>query len=274
MYKLTRDRQIQAISALAEGASIRSVERMTEIHRDTIMRLGVRVGDACGRLLDEKMRNLSCENIQVDEIWGYVGKKQKNVSQIDKAFGLGSVWTFIAIDANTKAVPCFKIGQRDSETANAFISDLSTRLKNRIQISSDSLPAYVEAIDNVFGCNVDYGQIVKTYSTTDNSTESRYSPAQIVSVKKTKIIGNPEKEDISTSYIERQNLTMRMHCRRLTRLTNAFSKKLENFKSAVALHFGYYNFVKIHNTLRMTPAMAVGAVSKVLTVGDLVDLAN
>ena len=275
MNKLTRDQQIQAVAALAEGASIRSIERMTEIHRDTIMRLGVRVGDACGRLLDEKMRNLSCENIQVDEIWGFVGKKQRNVSQMDKFFGLGSVWTFVAIDAISKAVPCFRIGPRDSETANSFISDLSSRLKNKIQISSDSLPAYVEAIDNAFGGDVDYGQIVKTYSTGDvATTQSRYSPPRFVSAKKTRIFGHPEMEDISTSYIERQNLTMRMHCRRLTRLTNAFSKKLENFKAAVALHFGYYNFVKIHNTLRMTPAMAVGAVSKVWTVGDLVDLAN
>ncbi len=274
MNKLTRDDQIQAISDLTEGASIRSVERMTGIYRDTIMRLGIRVGYACEKLMDEKMRGLSCERVQVDEIWGFVGKKQKNASDLDKLAGLGNAWTFVAIDADTKAIPCYAVGQRDQDTANRFINDLSNRLKNKIQISSDALPAYIDSIVEAFGDEVDYGQIVKTYSTVETSPQGRYSPAQIVKATKTVIAGNPQIKHISTSYIERANLTLRMHCRRLTRLTNAFSKKLENFKAAIGLHFGYYNFVKSHSTIRMTPAMALGVVPGFMTVGDLVDLAD
>jgi IS1 family transposase len=255
---------------LSEGNSIRSIERITGIHRDTIMRLGVRVGEACGQMMDETMRNLPCSKIEVDEIWGYVGKKQRQVNAEDTANGLGDAWTFVAIDPESKAVPTFAVGKRDFETTNLFIDDLSQRMKNRIQLSSDGLKHYAAAVERGFGVDVDYGQIVKTYRTSE--TEGRYSPPQIESVKRTMLVGEPHR--VSTSLIERQNLTMRMHCRRLTRLTNAFSKKLENFKAAVALHFAYYNFVKVHSSIRMTPSMALGVSSRLWTVADLVDLSS
>jgi IS1 family transposase len=268
------DRQVTIVNMLAEGCSIRSVERITDTHRDTIMRLGVRVGQGCTRLLNRMMVNLPSKQIEVDEIWGYVGKKNKNVRDNDTS-EVGDAWTFIALDGDTKVVPCFRVGKRDATTANAFISDLASRLTNRVQLSSDALKAYAEAVELGFGGDVDYGQIVKSFSTADPLPAStRYSPPQMVSVTRTVITGKPATGRISTSYIERQNLTCRMHCRRLTRLTNAFSKKLENFKAAMGLHFGYYNLVKRHATLRMTPAMAAGVVSRLWSVSDLVNEAN
>lgn len=271
---LKKEKQVTVVGALAEGSSIRSIERQTGIHRDTIMRLGIRVGNTCAKIMDEKMHDLNCQKLQLDEIWGFVGKKQRNVTAGEEMIGLGNAWTFVAVDADSKIVPTFKVGKRDASTANEFVTDLSNRLKNRVQISSDALAAYVDAIEQGFGPDVDYGQIVKAYSTTDKSPQGKYSPPQIVAVNKTIIVGNPNENHISTSYVERQNLTLRMHCRRLTRLTNAFSKKLENFISAVSLHFGYYNFVKIHGSLRTTPAMAAGVVNTLWTVGDLVDMSN
>jgi IS1 family transposase len=264
------EKQAAAISMLSEGNSIRSIERMTGIHRDTIMRLGVRVGEACGKMMDETMRNLSCDKIEIDELWAYIGKKERIVTSEDAANGLGDAWTYVAIDPESKVVPAFRVGRRDFETTNLFVGDLSLRMKNRIQLSSDALKHYAPAIEKAFGIDVDYGQIVKTYRTSE--TEGRYSPPQIESVKRTMLVG--EVHRVSTSIIERQNLTMRMHCRRLARLTNAFSKKLDNFKAAVALHFAYYNFVKVHSSIRMTPAMAVGVSSRLWTVADLVDLTS
>lgn len=269
MNILPHEKQTTAISALAEGASIRSVERMTGIHRDTIMRLGVRVGEACGKLMDETMRELPCQKIEVDEIWGYVGKKQRLVTAMDSA-DLGDVWTFVAIDPETKAVPSYLVGKRDYASTRQFVADVSSRMKNRIQLSSDAMQHYVDAVEKGFGGEVDYGQIVKVYRTTE--TAGRYSPPQIESIRRTPIVGEPRR--ISTSIVERQNLTMRMHMRRLTRLTNAFSKKLENFKSAVALHFTYYNFVKVHSSLRVSPAMALGVSSRLWTVSDLVEMSS
>jgi|SRR5689334_15269962 len=270
---LPMEKQITAISALAEGMSIRAIERMTSIHRDTIMRLGIRVGEGCQQMMDATMRNLDCANIQIDEIWGFIGKKQKRVGEADSP-ELGDVWTFIAIDADTKLVPCFRVGKRTSDHANAFVGDLASRMKNRIQLSSDSLHAYAQAVELSFGCNVDYGQLIKVYATSEMYPESRYSPGEVVEIKKTIIMGMPDVDKISTSYIESQNLTVRMHCRRLTRLTNAFSKKLANFKAAIALHYGYYNFVKRHTTLRCTPAMAAGIANSFLSVGDLIEMSQ
>jgi len=269
---LSFEKQVQIISSLAEDSSIRAVERITGVHRDTIMRLGARVGQGCCRILDRVMRNLTCEYLQLDEIWGFIAKKQRNVAPGE--VGTGDAWTFVAIDAKSKAVPCFKVGKRDAETAQAFVCDLSGRLANRVQISTDALAAYVEAIEKGFGGNVDYGQIVKTYASEKPlPASSRYSPPEIVKVSKTIINGNPEPWNVSTSYIERQNLTLRMHCRRLTRLTNAFSKKLENFNAAVGLHFGYYNLVKVHRSIRMSPAMAIRATDRLWSTADLVDAA-
>lgn len=266
---LSTEKQAVAISALCEGNSIRSVERMTGIHRDTVMRLGARVGMACRDLMDETMRELPCAKIEVDEIWGFVGKKQRNLSETD-SLELGDVWTWVAIDPESKAVPSFRVGKREVADANAFIADVASRMTNRIQLSSDGLNAYPGAVEAVFGGDVDYGTIVKTFRTTDG--EGRYSPGEIETAKRTTISG--EQFRVCTSYVERQNLTMRTHMKRLARLTLAFSKKLENFRAATALHFAYYNFVKVHSTIRCTPAMALGVSSRLWKVEDLVALSN
>jgi IS1 family transposase len=263
------DKKIQVIAALAEGSAIRSIERMTGIHRDTIMRLGVKVGQGCTRLMDREMRDLDCGRMEMDEIWGFVGKKDRNVKPGDIA--KGSVWTFCAIDAETKLVPAFKVGNSDAATADAFMQDVASRMKNRLQISTDGLAAYVEAVEKAFGSNVDYGQIVKTYGAQESNDNRRYSAPEFVSCEKKVINGSPDDSLISTSYVERLNATTRHHMRRLTRLTLAFSKKLENFEAAIGLHFAYYNFVKRHGTLRCTPAMAAGVTSSFWKVGDLVE---
>jgi IS1 family transposase len=262
--KLSTEKQIACIGALAEGASIRSIERLTGIHGDTIGRLAVRVGNGCAQIMDEKIAK-----IQMDEIWGFIGKKQANVRPGEDAKGFGDVWTFVAIDADTRMVPAFRVGNRDGYTANAFVGDVAGRLNGRVQVSTDGLTAYRDAIAREFGGHADYGQIVKSYTSTELGAR-RYSPPEILQVTRRAVFGNPDYFSISTSYIERQNLTMRMHMRRLTRLTNAFSKKLGNFKAAVALHFAYYNFVRVHKSLRMTPAMAGGVSNTVWTIGDLV----
>ena len=266
---LTTDKQIAVISALAEGSSIRSIERITGVHRDTIMRLGVKVGKGCATLLDAKMRDLPCTRLEMDEIWGFVGKKDRNVREGEDA--VGSVWTFCAIDAETKLVPAFKVGGRSAATANAFVQDVASRMRLRVQISTDGLRAYVEAIEKAFGSEVDYAQVIKTYGHEEVSNNRRYSAPEFVSSEKKIFVGNPDQRLISTSYVERLNATTRLHMRRLTRLTLAFSKKLENFEAAVALHFAYYNLVKRHGTLRCTPAMAAGIERDFWSVADLVE---
>jgi IS1 family transposase len=268
---LNTDKQIAVISALAEGSSIRSIERITGVHRDTVMRLGVKVGKGCTALMDAKMRDLPCHYLEFDEIWGFIGKKEKHVTADDSP-ELGDVWTFCAVDAETKIVPTFRCGKRDRATANAFVQDVASRMKNRVQISTDGLRAYVEAVEKSFGADVDYAQIVKTYThDVEMQPNRRYSAPEIVTTEKKIFCGSPDISRISTSYVERLNGTTRTHMRRLTRLTLAFSKKLENFEAAVGLHFAYYNFVKRHNTLRCTPAMAAGIERDFLSVGDLVE---
>jgi len=268
---LAIEKQATIIGALAEGSGIRQIERMTGVHRDTIMRLGVRVGKGCANLLDQKMRGLTCQQLQFDEIWGFIGKKERHILPEDSR-ELGDVWTFCAIDADTKLVPSFKVGKRDAATANAFVADVAGRVRNRVQISSDALRAYVEAVELAFGANVDFAQIVKTYVNDGSQiAERKYSASEFVIAEKNAITGHPNMSLASTSYVERLNGTTRLHMRRLTRLTYAFSKKLENFEAAVALHFAYYNFVKRHNTLRATPAMAAGIERDFWTVGDLLE---
>lgn len=269
---LSKEKQATVIGALAEGNSIRSIERMSGVHRDTIMRLGVRVGEGCQRIMDDKMRNLNCRVLQVDEVWGFVGMKQKTAFRNSRTRGVGDVWTWVALDSETKLVPTFAVGDRSGYMANAFIEDLASRLVHRVQISSDALKAYVDAIERGFGCEVDYGSIVKTFSHGDTEEQRRYSPPDVMSVKRNPILGNPVIDLISTSHVEKQNHTLRMHCRRLTRLTNAFSKKLENFKAAVALHYAYYNFVKFNSAIRCTPAMAAGVSNSAWTVRELVEM--
>src|SRR6266536_3349766 len=271
---LPKDKQIAIIGALAEGSSIRAISRMTGVHQDTICRLGVRVGRGCAAVLDAKMRNLSCKFLQLDEIWGFIGKKEKHVSFNDDPT-LGDVWTFCAIDSETKIVPAFKVGKRNHQTANAFLADIASRLRTRPQISSDGLRAYVEAVENAFGMDADYGMIMKNYGPDrgEHHQERRYSAPDFISIERQVVSGRPEMYFISTSHIERLNGTTRLHMRRLTRLTYAFSKKLENFAAAVALHFAYYNFVRRRGSLRMTPAMYAGIERHFRSVGDLIEAA-
>ena len=269
---LSTEKKVAVVSALVEGSSIRSIERMTGVHRDTIMRLGVRMGEGCQKIMDEKFRNLTCATVEVDEVWCFIGMKQKTANIKDADPTKGDVWTWIALDADTKLVPAFAVGDRGQMMADAFIDDLANRLSNRVQLSSDALPAYRSAVEKAFGTDVDYGSIVKTFSAKELNEARRYSPPEVIRVDKNIVSGNPDVNRISTSYVEKQNHTLRMHCRRLSRLTNAFSKKLENFKAAVALHYAYYNFVKMHKTIRCTPAMAAGVVSSPWTVAQLVQM--
>ncbi len=230
---LKTEKKAQAVSLLCEGSSIRAIERVTGVHRDTIMRLGVRVGQACAKIQNEKMHRLNCCQIEIDEIWGFIRAKRKIA---DRVGACGDVWTFIALDADTKLIPSFIVGKRDAYHAKAFIADLAERMQKRIQVSSDSLSAYTDAMERGFGSEVDYGQISKTYSLVNLNKDaaSRYSPAEVVKIEKTVVCGMPDVSQISTSHVEKQNHTLRMHCRRLTRLTNAFSKKLENFEAAIS----------------------------------------
>lgn len=270
---LTTDKRIVVISALVEGMSMCAISRMTGIHGDTVSRLAVKVGEGCAKLMDRKMRNLTCDNFQLDEIWGFIGKKQKHLSENDDPTK-GDVWTFCAIDAETKLVPCFKVGKRSAINTNEFVSDLASRLNGRVQISADGLKAYTEAIENAFGADVDYAQVIKSYAHDSAiNPERTYSAAAFVGTEKIHISGRPNMELASTSYVERLNGTTRLHMRRLTRLTHAFSKKLENFEAAVALHFAYYNFVRTHGSLKMTPAMAAGVERSFWSVGDLIEAA-
>lgn len=265
-----REKKAAIIKALVEGCSIRSIERMTGTHRDTIMRLMVKVGQACERLLDEMMTDLPCIEIEVDEIWGYVAKKQRHVTADDDPSVVGDTWTFVAIDPDTKIIPSFKTGKRDAATTREFIEDLASRLRNRVQINSDAFRLYAAAIDRAFGDAEDYAHVVKSYET-EPAGSGRYSPPKVIEVEKVAVRGNPDLDIASTSYVERQNLTIRMSNRRMTRLTNAFSKKLENHKAAMALHFAHYNLCRVHRTLRVTPAMEAGITDHVWTVEELLD---
>lgn len=273
MNILRQGKQEAAIAALVEGASIRSVERMTGIHRDTIMRLMVRIGQGCENLMDSYMHSLKCQIIQVDELWCYVGKKQRHLKETDNLEEFGDQWVFVALDAETKLIPSYLVGKRTATNAQAFLADLSQRIENRFQLSSDCLPIYVDAVELAFGAGVDYGQVLKTYEA-EPIGPGRYSPPKVIRADRIIISGSPKLSKVSTSYVERQNLTMRMQMRRFTRLTNAFSKKLENLKAAVALHFAHYNFVRVHQTLKVTPAMEAGVTNRLWTIAELLEWAN
>jgi IS1 family transposase len=244
---------------------------MTETHRDTILRLLVEIGAGCAALMDEHMQNLRCRHIQMDEIWTYVQKKQRWMTDEDDPERTGDIWAFVALDADTKLIATYRVGKRDLRTASAFLNDLARRLVNRVQLSSDALRAYVEATEEAFGADVDYGQIVKFYEA-EPIGPGRYSPPRVKNAERSVIMGNPDYSQISTSYVERQNLTMRMSMRRFTRLTNAFSKKIENLRAAVALHFAHYNFVRVHSSLRVTPAMEASVTDRVRTMEELATL--
>jgi IS1 family transposase len=235
-----------------------------------LAKLFVDAAKACTDYQDRTLRNLKCRRVQLDEIWSFVYAKQKNVAKAKAApIDAGDVWTWVAIDAETKLVPSWRIGDRSSETAIAFADDLAKRLASRIQITSDGHKAYLEAIEGAFGGDVDYGMLIKVYGPAPEG-QRRYSPAECIGAHKQRIEGNPDMKHVSTSYVERQNLTMRMSMRRFTRLTNAFSKKLDNHAHSVALHYMHYNFCRIHKTLRVTPAMAAGVTDKLWSVADIV----
>ncbi len=259
---------------LVEGNSLRATSRMTGVSINTVTKLLVDVGQACMKFHNDHVIHVQSKRVQCDEIWSFCYAKEKNVPEQLKGTGrAGDVWTWTAIDADTKLVISWYVGSRDAYSANIFMKDVADRLANRVQLTTDGHKAYLDAVYNAFEGLVDYAMLVKMYGQAE-SPEKRYSPAECIGTKKNKIHGNPEKKDISTSYVERQNLTMRMHMRRFTRLTNAFSKKIENHTYAIALHFVYYNWVKVHKTLRMTPAMAAGLTKKFMEIEDIVKLTD
>ena len=269
MNTLPLEKKILVLNSLVEGNSIRSTVRLTGVNKKTVMRLLVEAGDQAKEILDTQLVNIKSNFVQVDEIWTYVGKKQKQLSKLEKeSIELGDQYVFVAMDAETKLVPAFRVGKRTMETTHSFIKDLQYRIISRFQLSTDSFKPYFNAVDTVFGTDIDYGQIHKEYRE-ETKGEKRYSPAQIIRVIINPLIGQPSIKHISTSYIERQNLTMRMQMRRFTRLTNAFSKKLRNLESAVALHFYHYNFMRIHSSLRVTPAMQANVTNRLWAWEDL-----
>ncbi|WP_439925701.1 IS1 family transposase [Nitrobacter sp. JJSN] len=272
MNKLDRKTRAQILHLLCEGQSIRAVTRLTGCSKNTVAKLLVEAGHACAAYQDKALRNLTCQRIQMDEIWSFVYAKAANVKGAKAApETAGDVWTWTAIDADSKLIVSWLLGARDMDAALAFTADLRSRLTNRVQLTSDGHRPYLTAVDAVFGDDVDYAMLVKLYGA-DPQAEVRYSPAKCIGAEKKPKIGNPDSKHISTSYVERSNLTMRMHMRRFTRLTNAFSKKVENHAAAIALHTMYYNFVRIHQTLKVTPAMAAGVTDKLWEVSDIVEM--
>ncbi len=259
--------------ALVEGNSIRATCRMTGVAKSTILRLLVALGEACAAYQDRTLRGLYCRRVQCDEVWAFCHAKQKNVPAKKRGqFGYGDVWTWVALDADSKLVVCWHLGLRDADDALALMNNLATRVRHRIQLTTDGHHAYLVAVEEAFGNNIDYAMLVKLYGSPTKEERRRYSPAKCVGTNLEIIEGIPDKKHISTSYVERQNLTMRMGMRRLTRLTNAFSKKVENLHHALALHFMYYNFARAHKTLGMTPAMAAGVADHPWSVWEIVSL--
>ncbi|HUI41728.1 MAG TPA: IS1 family transposase [Terriglobia bacterium] len=268
MKRLSREKQAQIVAALVEGNSIRATARMMNVSKDTVQKLQTEVGYACAEYQDKAMRGLTCERVQCDEIWAFCYAKDKNVpAEKQGKFGFGSVWTWVAIDADTKLIPSFTVGNRDAASARMLIEDLASRLKTRIQLTTDGLKVYAEAVEGAFGCDVDYAMLIKTYESSQE--ETRYSPAVCTSCEQKPMMGHPDPKHISTSYIERQNLSMRMGIRRFTRLTNAFSKKVENHAASVALYFMHYNFCRVHGSLRVTPAMEAGLTASVWSIEEM-----
>ncbi len=273
MNRLDAELQCRVVASLVEGCSIRATVRMTGVAKNTITKLLVELGAACSSYQDEAFRNLDCQRIQVDECWAFCYAKSKNVKpeHFEKGGYAGDVWTWAAIDADTKLIPCWAIGQRDAATAIHFVEDLAGRLTNRIQLTSDSLGSYLVAVEKIFKGAVDYAQLIKIYSDSSEG-QKRYSPAACIGCERKAVVGNPDPDHISTSYIERANLTMRMDMRRFTRLTNGFSKKVDNHEAAIALHMMHYNFARKHQTLGTTPAVATGVANRVWSIAEIVGL--
>lgn len=274
MNRLTIEKRVQVILALVEGNSLRSTVRMTGTAMNTIQKLLADLGTACMEYQDKAMRNLTCKHIQCDEIWQFCYAKDKNVPADKRGiFGFGDVWTWVALDADTKLVPSFTIGTRGAQTAKRFMDDLASRLANRVQLTTDGHRAYLEAVEGAFGSGIDYAMLVKLYGN-DRAGEARYSPAECIGCREIGVTGRPDPKHISTSFVERQNLTMRMSMRRFTRLTNGFSKKVDNLYYSVALDYMWYNFARVHKTLRVTPAMEAGIADHVWTIEEIVRLSN
>lgn len=272
MNRLQTDKRSQILHCLAEGNSMRATSRLANVSINTVVKLLIDAGRACSRYQDEMFRNLSCKRIQCDEIWAFVGCKEKNATAERKEKGWGDVWTWAAIDADTKLIPAWYIGTRDGGAAYHFIHDLASRLAHRVQLTTDGHKAYLNAVEDAFGAEIDYAMLVKIYGASPEGPERQYSPAQCMGARKARITGQPAFEHVSTSFVERQNLTMRMSMRRFTRLTNGFSKKVENHEHSVALHFMFYNFCRIHKTLRVTPAMEAGISDHVWSLDEIVAL--
>jgi IS1 family transposase len=273
MNKLSSEKQAQVVAALVEGCSIRSTVRMTGVAKNTIVKLLVELGAACSEYLNEHLVNLNCQRVQIDEIWSFCYAKAKNVTPEIAAKNpfAGDVWTWIAIDADSKMIASWIVGPRDGVTARMFVNDLAGRLANRIQLTSDGLSVYLVAVEKAFHGEVDYAMLQKIYNDTTEG-QKRYSPAVCIGCERKVIDGYPDPAHISTSFVERQNLNMRMNMRRFTRLTNAFSKKIENHVAMIALHVMHHNYVRIHQTLRTSPAMAAGVTDRLWEIEDLVAL--
>ena len=271
MNKLSIEKRTQILSCLVEGNSLRATARMCDVAFNTVLKFVPEIGKACAEYQDKAFRNLQCKHIQCDEIWSFCYSKEKNVPEDKQGqFGYGDIWTWVAMDSDTKLVPSFFVGNRDAYTAKVFIDDLAGRLANRVQLTTDGHRPYLEAVEGAFGSNVDYAMLIKLYESTQE--ETRYSPARCTRSDKRRISGNPDPQHVSTSHIERQNLTMRMSMRRFTRLTNGFSKKVENHVYQLALHYMHYNFCRIHKTLRITPAMKAGVTDHVWEIEEIINL--
>jgi IS1 family transposase len=276
LNKLPRETRVQILSMLCEGASMRSISRVADVSINTVAKLLVDAGKACAAFHDVKVRGVKARRVQVDEIWSFTAAKQKNVAAMKKPVeGAGDTWTWTAIEADTKLLITWLVGGRDSEYAIAFMDDLRDRLANRVQLTSDGHKAYLEAVEGAFGGDVDYAMLVKIFGASPESMKGRYSPAECTGIRKERIEGNPDPKHVSTSYAERQNLTMRMQMRRFTRLTNAFSKKFENHMHMVALYTVWYNYVKQHKSLKgLSPAMAAGLSETLWSVTELAEMIN
>jgi IS1 family transposase len=273
MNKLPLEKRVQIINMLVEGNSLRSTSRMADVSINTVTKLLVDTGKACQKFHDEKVIGIHSKRIQADEIWSFIYAKEKNATQEQKNDGAGDAWTWTAIDADSKLIVSWYVGDRSFLSAREFMQDVASRLSNRVQLTTDGHKAYLNAVDDAFDGEIDYAQLIKIYGQPEGQgNEKRYSPAECTGIDCNIVSGRPDEKFISTSYVERQNLTMRMHMRRFTRLTNAFSKKLENHCYAIALHFVYYNFVKIHKTLRVPPAMEAKLIKRIMSIEDIVNL--
>lgn len=271
MNRLPIEKRARIVSCFAEGNSLRSTSRMVDVSLVTVLKFLKDMGTVCSEYQDRILRNLPCQRVQADEIWSFVYAKDKNLPLDEIGKGKGSVWTWTAICADTKLVPSWLVSDRSAEAATVLMRDLAGRLANRVQLTTDGHKAYLEAVEEAFGADVDYSQLIKLYGSSPE-TDTRYSPGECIGCERKRIVGNPDPAHISTSYVERQNLSMRMGMRRFTRLTNAFSKKIENHIHAIAIYFMHYNFAKIHRTLRITPAMAAGVTDHIWELEEIVGL--